>query len=121
MSAFIVSKECIDRVVFAILGPHAAQSACNKLGRALSEMNARAMTARYGDSDGAPDASAYVFEPSPVSSRAVSVKAIRCLIYQCTEGDVSESELYKSLEARGNELCVDIVCASDEYKGAPWG
>ena len=49
------------------------------------------------------------------------LKAIRCLIYQCSEGKVPDSKLYKELEVMSGRLANVIVQNTHEYDGAPWG
>jgi hypothetical protein len=55
--------------------------------------------------------------PTPIEMFA----AIRCLLYQCHEGDVPKRALYKQLNAVSGELAQRIMQDLPEYEKAPWG
>jgi hypothetical protein len=75
------------------------------IGRKLFELNIEAVRQRYGRADDmVPDGwqiEDYQYnEPPPVPgcpSEIDSLKAMHCLIYQCSEGDVPERPLYQTL------------------------
>lgn len=48
-------------------------------------------------------------------------KAISCLLYQCSEGNVPETSLFGELAKLRNDLAGIIVCGLPEYEAAPWG
>jgi hypothetical protein len=111
MSAFIVNTSVMAKVVTAILlnfdsfdgekthraallaAPTDAQKeAGTKIGRNLFLMNRRALRARYGCSTvGLPD---FVFGKWAAASPVEQFKAMCCLLYQCGEGEVPNSQLY---------------------------
>jgi len=101
MSAFTVSIDTMHRCVKAF--DHVeGKVAClpvsnhNELGRDLYRMNYAAMQARYDDLDDCdlpPDP--YVYEDPGKLTVAGMYKSIACLTYQCAEGDVPNSALYK--------------------------
>jgi len=104
MSAFVVDTDCMDRVVrgFEIQ----SSGNCTRLGRDLFKLNIEAVRQRYGDpvDEMLPDGwtpSDYVYVEPPavpgVPSDVDSLKAMHCLIYQCSEGDVPEQSLYRIL------------------------
>jgi len=144
MSAYIVDKITMDRVLTAIqretLKPNGPQSfgglpivllsQLTDLGRALFKMNRDAIEARYGDRDpadmpGPCDLSDihdnYEFaDQSNSTSEAQAAMSVRCLRYQCCEGDVDECELYKALDDLAEELKARPVHAA-EAQAAEWG
>ena len=102
MSAFVVSDETMHRCVKAAahskLWPEGADR--DELGRALFNMNYAAMSERYGDRN---EPSQYVFEDREASP-AEMWKALQCLIYQASEGDVPESAIYKLTQEASDRL-----------------
>lgn len=128
MSAFIVSSETMHRVVFAIerqtelfagLPAHTCAQ-LDVIGRALFEMNARAVNSRY---PGEPQqvVPEYTFRPlgDEISvPKAAQFKAVACLLYQCSEGNEPDSELFKALDA----LCNRLACAVAHHaaRAFPW-
>ncbi len=117
MSAFIVANETIRRVVSAMIGDQPCEWG-DLLGNRLLAMNARAVASRYRD---AHEVFVDKFRYLPLfPSKMVQLKAIDCLIYQCTEGKVPEEQLYKELESAQHALMRDIVTHLPEYDAAPW-
>lgn len=108
MSAFMVSNETINCVctIPADAGPCAAR---DLLGRELLAMNSAALAARYGEPlQTAADFADFRFWPraySPIQQ----YKALRCLRYQCAEGNVPEWPLFKRLETIAAALALAIV------------
>jgi len=137
MSAFIVGAACINSIV-AYLGGHADRFCwlnrdlgydvsqpkdLHRLAGALHALNCEAVDQRYGRGTAAGDtASAPPFEYRPVIRDGVGVyKAILCLLYQCSEGDVPETPLYKALENMGNVIADDVVSGLPAFETASWG
>jgi hypothetical protein len=132
MSAFIVSQETMHAVVQSHEKPPGPSTA---LGQQLFAMNARAIKQRYGDDE---DVSGYEYKPQRVYTPIERLKACRCLLYQCTEGDVPHEPLYLALAAHADKLAsrivatvpkspfqagrepMDIICDLPEYLAAPW-
>jgi Asp-tRNA(Asn)/Glu-tRNA(Gln) amidotransferase B subunit len=121
MSAFIVSNKTINRV----LGLYAwvdttGQFDAQAKGAELMRMNAEAVNFRYSESYDPP---AYSFRPDNLMSlnaKVQAVKSARCLRYQCCEGDVPESQLYKELSDIVEEAQSMIVAGLPEYESAEW-
>lgn len=95
---------------------------CRALAKRMFAMNAMAVNQRYGPGE------AKEMHPEPFRYRAVmppgrveAYKALRCFQYQCCEGDVPETELYKALEWLSREWEYEIVTSLPEYEAAPWG
>ena len=120
MSAFIVDEETIHKAVHLMrTNRHAAEDS-DQLGNRLWQLNAEAVAQRYPDHER--------FEPPcyrwcglkhyPV---VVALKGLQCLIYQCSEGDVRETQLYKDMRKTELRTLHDIVRALPEYEAAAWG
>lgn len=132
MSAFVVGDDTMHRVVWAIhYDIHEArwgylfdtikinnEDDLNKLGQMLYDMNTNAVNQRYRESDDPP---VYRWKPSHDSSVIQNLKSMRCLSYQCCEGNVPETRLYAALEQAINTLCWKIINDLTEYKEAEWG
>ena len=127
MSAFIVSTKTMNLVVNAICTqrarvfaslPVATHADRTALGEALFKMNADAVDARYGDHNVPPP---YVFEPIGATlNKYQALSCVRCLIYQCSEGRVPETKLYKRLDKISGELALEIVSELPAYRQAEW-
>ena len=139
MSAFMVNANVMAKVVTAILlnfdtfdgestarGPllaaptDAQKETGTKIGRKLFLMNRRALRARYGCSDHlrVPE---FVFEKWADATPVEQFKAMSCLLYQCHEGKVHETQLYDELNHAAGELAQRIVQDLPEYDKASWG
>lgn len=132
MSAFIVSKSCIDAIVSYLprarpfLGQYAewdyflpgiANADATALGQALWDMNRDAVNDRYREADAAP-----VYTASHVPTTAVrAYKAIGCLLYQCSEGDVPQRDLFRKMERLSKFLADMVISELPEYKAVRWG
>ncbi len=148
MSAFIVTKTHIDHVVAAIMEIAVENGFVtetedkegwfrNRLGQWLVDMNIRAVDCRYGEHNPVPIyRNTYIGKHKTIAELVQRYKAIRCLAYQCCEGNVPETPLYRQLEAAGNTVARMILgsrsngdpeadaAAIDrmpEYEDAPWG
>jgi hypothetical protein len=148
MSAFIVNKTTMTKVVLAILQNtdefHGTMTyrrqivddpldksqlkAGTEIGGKLYAMNEAAVGTRYPNAvkRNEPGIKAPTFAmtdpdgahyPTPIEMFA----AMRCLLYQCHEGNVPRRTLYKELNAVAGELAQRIVQDLPEYEKAPWG
>lgn len=117
MSAFIVGNGTMNRVVNALdKDRNLSCQELDELGRKLFEMNARAVDARYGRCSVATDYRVRVRS----YPKFELVKALDCLIYQCSEGDVPKEPLYQDLVTVRNRMVREMVCADPAYEAAPW-
>jgi hypothetical protein len=133
MSAFVVAKVTIDRVVSALAFQHPTasygarkftefgydltqESDCSFLGRDLWAMNVAAVNQRYEENEAAQP---YTFTRVNVGPMQ-AVKSMKCLRYQCSEGDVPDRPLYKALDYAIASLAEHIVSAPPEYERAKW-
>lgn len=156
MSAFVVSDDCMKRVVLAICarnrygqivprfdGIHTQdENAATEIGRRLFTLNIEAVFQRYPDTQDKPenmpgpvdssgkstalkDAARFV-GPRRLTTYATetlvdSVKAMRCLGYQCAEGDIPETKLYRELREAIGAVACEIVDRMPAYEKASWG
>jgi hypothetical protein len=139
MSAFIINTSVMAKVVTAILLNHdtfdgestcrsallstptdAQKEAGTKIGRKLFLLNRRALRARYGCSTvGLPD---FAFREWAAASPVEQFKAMSCLLYQCSEGTLPDTQLlYGELNRAAGELAQRIVQDLPEYDKASWG
>ena len=108
MSAFMCAPETIQMIA-AHMKPSPAGS--KELYKELVDMNKRALVERYGP-EGAEymvDDSRYNVEDFDVEKALKNATGIRlhiafeCYLYQCHEGNVPKSDLYKQVEACAGE------------------
>jgi hypothetical protein len=125
MSAFVVSPSVIDKVVgYMYDGQHRenervqcyTSDQLNELGKTLYGMNMDAVNQRYEESNEPPE---YEYRQRNCN-RHETLKAMHCLRYQCTEGNVPECALYAKLTEAIHSLADDIVTDSPEWDAAPW-
>lgn len=131
MSAFIVEKQTIDRIINSILArrteltyaegipniPFDNQEELTAFGQKLWNMNIDAVNQRYDESNDIPT---YAFARIKVS-HIQALKSLRCFLYQCSEGDVPATKLYKELDKLSLELAYMITTESQAYDNAEWG
>jgi len=107
------------------------------LGRRLFALNIEAVQQRYPDCRADPSnmpgfdgceymASRYEAPASLIGARcdaallADSLKALQCLIYQCSEGNVPETAEYQALKAAESAIAIAIAEAHPAYARARW-
>jgi hypothetical protein len=138
MSAFLVNTSVMAKVVTAILlnfdtfdgkstcraallavPTDAQKEAGTKIGRQLFLLNRRTLRARYDcTAESLPD---FGFGKWADASPVEQFKAMCCLLYQCSEGKVPDSQLYGELNRAAGELAQRIVQDLPEYEQASWG
>ena len=125
MSAFIVDKETIDKIISTIsknnylrdlysLGSYEQNT---EFGKKLFKMNYEAVNQRYNENNQLEDYN-YSYQNC---SKVEAYKSAQCLRYQCSEGNVSEWTLYKELNNIINRLASEIISSLQEYEKANWG
>lgn len=132
MSAFLVSAKTMQQAVEAVLiaenteWDHPAEvraPVVTALGKELFALNQSALAARYGDNDPPPGFRGKAFDPPGRKVGAQNIqhlKSLQCLIYQCSEGEVPETALFKRLEAAEGKLALKIVQGLPAYEAARW-
>ena len=48
------------------------------------------------------------------------LKSLQCYIYQCSEGNVPDSPIYKAIDKLIDRLAMYIACNQKEYEEADW-
>jgi hypothetical protein len=139
MSAYIVEDETINKIMAGIVGaihnggyPHfqltvGFYAKCGAvdpqtLGELLFDLNIQGVEARYGEGE------AEKFRPLDYKYQSVLplgdisfLKSLQCLLYQCSEGEVPETPLFKAMEKLSHDLALHIVESSAKYESATWG
>lgn len=116
---FILNIRVLDKNGAVKLRPKVSEQAAI-FARQLYEMNLDAISQRY--KRGKEDDYGYTFTYCmPINNMTVLYKSIGCLMYQCSEGNVPETDLYKKMREIENALAHDIVSNSKEYEKAQWG
>ena len=150
MSAYIVNDFTIDQVLTAIQELDSGHVFIGKQTKRMSDypkierdgilqsiadhllkMNTQAVNFRYGERTKIrkPIKPAHVlnvasldcFRPYPLAELVGRYKAITCLLYQCAEGKIPNSKLYKQLDRFAGEYAAMIVHRMPEYNAASWG
>ena len=87
---------------------------------ALNSLNSLALKVRYNEepSPGYKFCSIKYTEAS--SCKVQLLKSLQCLIYQCSEGSVVKTGLYKKLIEVKNDLMDLIIRDLPEYENAVW-
>lgn len=138
MSAYIVSDETINKVVsylYCKKDSHfwpaneikesynlKTRQDFERLAQDMFNLNIEAVEQRYGKGQ------AKEFRPLNFQFRLTAngtsihvLKALRCWLYQCSEGDCPEvSFLYKMMNEFSHLLALDIVENMPAYENAPW-
>jgi hypothetical protein len=137
VSSYVVGAETLGRVVAHIehANTFASRHLCDELtrllglpsgerwhielGRALHDMNVSAVCQRY--TDDSPGDYPYEHPRGHAPSLLHAYKALRCYLYQCSEGDVPLWTMYQMLVDYADHLANAIVQAMPEYDALPWG
>ena len=131
MSAFIVSKATMNRVVKAIdKNSHGTWAGLvtstsrdlDNVGRELYAMNKAAMRERYGKDDEEANRK-ITYRYGGAASAATNLEfymAVGCLLYQCSEGKVPETSLFKALDALHDHLGHKIAGDLCRARNIPW-
>lgn len=129
MSAFIVSQETMHRVVDAVYArygssgdkfggmPAVTPEDMQAIGQALLAMSARAVSQRYK----VPAVEVgYRLRLIGSASDEARFKALACLIYQCSEGNVPTEPLYLALDALCDHYAHRVAMKAADRLGVPW-
>ena len=142
MSAFIVDDKTINRVVAWMHDAVKRQTdfswcvrtlqklgykldtefGCKRLAEEMFTLNCDSIEQRYGKGQ------AKEFRPLDFQFSLVcppghyqALKSMRCLLYQCCEGDVPEqSDLYNALDKVSLELSYQLISRSKAYEAVVW-
>jgi len=137
MSAFIISNQTMLDIINGLYWSHdfkrqsfvcsalkgvlgfelENEEDCIKLANELIKLNAEAVNHRYNETT-----EAVIFEwNSDVKPNIYQfLKSVECLIYQCSEGNTPNTDLYKWLERLSDSIKDFIIKDADDYKKARW-
>lgn len=120
MSAFIVSRETLNRVVMSMAGSSGTTvEEMNQLGNRLWRMNHRAVVAAYPHRAIEPP-DQFEIRLCWSYTEVERLKACDCLLYVCCEGNVPDESLYKAVQSHRDDLASKIVRELPEWKTARW-
>mgnify|MGYP000560194475 FL=1 len=129
MSAFLVTEKTLYNCMKAITKAQysalykdidGSQKKFKIIFMALNSLNSLALKVRYNE-EPAPGYKFCSIKYTEASSCKVQLlKSLQCLIYQCSEGSVVKTGLYKKLIEVKNDLQDLIISDMPEYKKAVW-
>lgn len=101
------------------------------LGQAMYNMNINAVSQRYPNDtiDTLPGSYSedrkllpfkYKYNPHE-TNKVYALKALQCFLYQCSEGNVEDTALFKFWDFVKSRWALDIVETLPEYEKANWG
>jgi hypothetical protein len=93
------------------------------LGQVMFLLNMNAVDARYGDGEAAKFRTLnYRYQVTEPVSLVQVLKSLQCWLYQCCEGEVPETALYKLFDTDVRiYLMSKIIDTLPEYQNAVWG
>ncbi len=92
------------------------------LAQAMFQLNCDGVNARYGKGEAEKFRPLnFTYKPEDYHSLVQVLKSLQCWKYQCSEGDVPETQLYRFFEAVAHHLALKIVMGLPEYDKAKWG
>lgn len=140
MSAFMVEDKTINRVVtwltYEVMTSRYSldrlsrkykidligEKCDEKLAYAMFQLNCDGVNARYGASEAEKFRPLdFAYRPEWCLSLVQVLKSLQCWMYQCCEGDVPQSNLYRFFEEVEAYLASKIVKDLPEYNKAEWG
>ena len=95
---------------------------CKRLAEEMFTLNCDSIEQRYGEGQANEFRDLdFQFRFIRTPSHYQALKSMRCLLYQCCEGDVPEqSDLYNALDKVSLELSYQLVSRSKAYETAQW-
>ena len=134
MSAYVVEDKVINQIVDALACARLrenvlTETGCNlavtedraKLGQSMFELNCTAVEQRYGKGEAASFRTLdYTYQRSMPPTLIQAYKSLGCWMYQCSEGDVPETPLFKTMEKLHGEMAHEIVRQLPAYDRAAW-
>lgn len=128
MSAYVVDERTMHRAVrgiFATMRVFADSNDGTAIGRLLFAMNADAVSQRYPDKPEMPAygrqlARVYQYDEPTFTPVLVLFKSMVCLDYQCSEGNVPDSALFREFDRATDKLARKIIVDSPSYQKLPW-
>ena len=138
MSAFVVEDQTINEIVNFLEFHESSwpgrivfketnillnsEEGPKQLAEEMFKLNVEAVNQRYGENE------AHNFRPLDfkfgyVAAKVAPVqafKSLKCWLYQCSEGNVPETPLYKTMDQLSGWIAETIVRELPEYEQARW-
>ncbi len=93
-----------------------------KLAQAMFQLNCDGVNARYGAGEAEKFRPLnFTYKPDGNTFLVQVLKSLQCWNYQCSEGNVPETQLYQFFEEVEHHLALKIVMNLPEYDKATWG
>jgi hypothetical protein len=89
-----------------------------QLAKAMFALNVSAVNQRYHEQH---TPNGFLYQPVFYGSRIAAFKSLRCWKYQCTEGNIPETNLYQYFEELEKQIAINIVIELPQYEEAQWG
>lgn len=135
MSSFIVSHECMNNIINGLFwnvdfknrhrhilvdAGYKESKDFKKLAKELYNLNYDAVDGRYDEKNERESVKSFEWVDKDVDKFQV-LKSMHCLRYQCSEGNVPETKLYKLLSELIEAWESFIIHSMPEYESAEWG
>ncbi len=144
MSAFIISEKCMRNIIYNLFWNHDFKNLSSifkyndyrvidehehkdlhKLALELYQMNREAVKQRYNEPKNSdyikiPDCEKIDWTSNGKLDKYQALKSMQCLRYQCSEGNVPKTKLYKFLNQIIEYWMDYIINEIPEYKNAGW-
>ena len=136
MSAFIVNNKTINKALtylkdnrngdwinrkFEKIGFNVKDKEdLDRLGRAMLLLNIEAVNQRYNEQNNSTALLENYSFKIEFCNRYQALKSLQCWRYQCSEGNVPETDFYKLMDKVINSWLDEIVSDLPEYKKAEW-
>jgi hypothetical protein len=133
MSSYVIDNKCMTRIVEGLFwsydfknlyGSLYSEQNLNEsedyeaLALRLWDMNERATNARYKEFNLTPQK--FKWNNSQVNPYQI-LKSMHCLRYQCSEGNIPETDLYKWINKVISCFETFLISKIEDYKNAQWG
>lgn len=127
MSAFLVENKTINKIANKVFSPNLdiyntleelkAIGIKDKetLGKELYKMNIEALNDRYGSAKDFANGLEYQFKIEANYSLISVFESLNCFMYQCSEGNIPNTKLYKIMETLENLIARKLVYDMPEY------
>ncbi len=89
-----------------------------EFSKMLYDTNCYAINQRYGDDlNNLPE---FQYKEPKRVNKIQCLKSVQCWLYQCAEGDIDTTQIYKLMERIERILLNSIITELEEYKTARW-
>lgn len=92
-----------------------------ELASLMYQLNCAAVEDRYRDGAEEMITSDFCFKDYETKPPIQTFKSLGCFLYQCSEGEIMKTDLFKFLEYVKYQLACSIVDELPEYANAYWG